>query len=155
MTRAAKRKADSSALSKLTSGPRKMIIPSRWRPQLWMRWRLLRRRLWRIPPPDLVLKEKAAECEAKADWQGAEARYREVLALIGSTGKAHQLSKAHYDLSRLYLLLGDVQKADACGRLATAAAREAGVFPLLVMALENQAWCSLRSLDYPGAVAAA
>jgi tetratricopeptide (TPR) repeat protein len=107
------------------------------------------------PTPALQSKQEAAEREAHGDWAGAEACYRKVLALEELTGNAGLVCKAHYDLSRLFLLIGDLDRADACARAATAAARQANVFPVLVMALENQAMCALRRSDHAGALAAA
>jgi len=107
------------------------------------------------PTPELELKQEAAECEAHGDWAGAEACYRKVLVLEEAAGNGGLICKAHYDLSRLFLLIGDLDKADACARAATAAARQANVFPVLVMALDNQAICALRRSDHAGALEAA
>jgi tetratricopeptide (TPR) repeat protein len=107
------------------------------------------------PTPELELKQEAGECEAHGDWAGAEACYRKVLALEQATGNGGAIFKAHYDLSRLFLLIGDLDKADAGARAATAAARLAKVFPVLAMALENQAICALRRSDHAGALEAA
>ena len=107
------------------------------------------------PTPQLVLKQEAGECEARGDWAGAEVRYRKVLALEQATGNDGAISKAHCDLSRLFLLVGDSKQADAYARAATAAARRAGVFPLLVMTLENLAGCALRRSDRAATVEAA
>ena len=62
---------------------------------------------------------------------------------------------AHRDLGRLFALMGEAEKAEACGRAATAAARQAAVFPLLVMTLEQQAISALRLSDLGGALQAA
>jgi tetratricopeptide (TPR) repeat protein len=107
------------------------------------------------PSPALLLKQEAHECEARGDWGGAEACYRKVLPVEEATGNAGLVCKAHYDLSRFFLLLGDLEKAGACARAATAAARKADVFPLLVMTLEQESICALRSSDTAGALQAA
>jgi tetratricopeptide (TPR) repeat protein len=107
------------------------------------------------PTPELTLKGEAGESEARGDWAGAETCYRKVLALEEAAGKAGLISKAHYDLSQLFQLIGDLEKADACARSATAAARQTDIFPVLVMALENQAMCALRRSDSAGALEAA
>jgi len=96
------------------------------------------------PTPDLALKLEAGECETRGDWAGAENRYRQVLAFVEAEGNAGRISKAHYDLSRLFLLLGDLDKAETSVKAAIAAARLARIFPLLVMALDLQAACALR-----------
>jgi tetratricopeptide (TPR) repeat protein len=106
----------------------------------------------RHPTPQLKLQELARDCEARGDWAEAEACYHKVLALEEATGNSGLISKAHYDLSRFFLLIGDLEKADACAKAATAAARQCGVFPVLVMALEHQAICSLRRRDCAGAL---
>jgi len=102
--------------------------------------------------PSLALKQEAAEHEARGDWVGAEACYRKVLASEEATGNPGLICKAHFDLSRLFLLIGDLGKAEASARAATAAARRAEVFPLLVMALENEATCALRRSDVAAAL---
>jgi hypothetical protein len=107
------------------------------------------------PSPALVIGMEAGECEARGDWAGAEACHRKVLALQEATGNFGLIFKAHHDLSRLFLLLGDLQRADAAAGAATTAARQANLSAVLVMALENQASCSLRLADYAGAVKSA
>jgi len=107
------------------------------------------------PPPALKLKLEARECEVHGNWTGAEACHRKVLALQEAAGNGSLICKAHYDLSRLFLLIGDLERADACARAATGAARQTDLFPLLVMALDNQAICALRRSDHAGALEAA
>jgi tetratricopeptide (TPR) repeat protein len=107
------------------------------------------------PTPALVLGMEAGECEARGDWAGAEACYRKVLALQDATGNFGLIFKAHYDLSRLFLLLGDLDRADLAAGAATSAARQANMFPVLMTALENQAYCALRRADYVRAIKAA
>ncbi len=108
----------------------------------------------RNPTPQLTLKMEAGDCEHRGDWQGAEACYRKVLALEESTGNHAAICKAHYDLSNLFLLLGDLEKADACAGAATAGARQSGMFTLLVMTLEPQTSCALARSDFAGALEA-
>jgi tetratricopeptide (TPR) repeat protein len=107
------------------------------------------------PTPELELQQAAHECESHGDWAGAEACRRKVLTLQEAKGNSGLISKAHYDLSRLFLLVGDLEKAEACARAATTAARQTGIFPILVMSLENQALCALRRSDYTHALEAA
>ncbi len=107
------------------------------------------------PTPQLTLKMEAGGCEGRGDWQGAEACYRKVLALEESTGNHGAISKVHYDLSNLFFLLGDLEKADAWARTATAVARQSGIFTLLVMALGQQASCALARSDFAAALEAA
>jgi hypothetical protein len=106
------------------------------------------------PSPSILLKLEAAECEARADWAGAVTCRRKVLAVEQATGKAALVSKAHQDLSRLFLLLGDLEQAASSARAATAAARQADIFPVLVMALENEVVCALRRSDCASALEA-
>jgi tetratricopeptide (TPR) repeat protein len=107
------------------------------------------------PSPSILLKQEAAECETRGDWAGAETCRRKVLAAEEATGKAALVSKAHQDLSRLFLLLGDLEQAAASAQAATAAARQADLFPVLVMALENEVVCALRRSDSAAALEAA
>lgn len=107
------------------------------------------------PTPSLRLKEEAGNCEDKRDWAGAEAAYRRVLALEESSGNFGMIAKAHIDLSRLLRLLDRHDEAWQFACQATAAARRAKIFPVLVMALSNESLCSLERTDYPAALAAA
>jgi len=107
------------------------------------------------PAPELALGQEAGECEARADWAGAETCYRKVLSMQEATGNFGLIFKAHDDLRRLFMLVGDLAKAEACARAATAAARQTNLFPVQVMALENQAICALRRSDYADALQAA
>lgn len=107
------------------------------------------------PSPELVFKMEASDCEARADWAGAEAAYRKVLSIQEATGNFVLISKTHCELGRLFLLVGDLEKAEACARAATATARQTDLFAVHVMALQNQANCALRRLDYSGALQAA
>jgi tetratricopeptide (TPR) repeat protein len=75
-----------------------------------------------------------------------------VLAIREATGNFGLIFKAHYDLSHLFLLLGDIERADQAAQAAIVAARKADVFPVLMMALETRAICALRRSDYAGAL---
>jgi tetratricopeptide (TPR) repeat protein len=107
----------------------------------------------RNPTPSLLLKEKASDCEEKGDWVGAEAAYREVLALEESLDNFAMIAKAHMDLSRLLRLLGRLEEAWQFACQATASARRATVFPVLVMMLTNELLCDLDLRDYARALA--
>lgn len=100
------------------------------------------------PTPQILLKEEAAQCEARGDWPGAESRYHKALALEKPTGNQGLISKAHLDLSRLFFLLGDLDRAELSAKAATAAARQAVIAPMLCMMLENQVRCALRRSDF-------
>jgi len=107
------------------------------------------------PSPELLFKMEAGDCEARGDWAGAEACYRKVLSIQEAAGNFALIFKAHHELGRLFLLVGDLEKAETCARAATAAARQTDLFALHVIALQNQANCALRRLDYAGALEAA
>jgi tetratricopeptide (TPR) repeat protein len=106
------------------------------------------------PTPDLELKQRADDCESRGDWAGAEARYRQALEYVQSQANPGMVSKAHHDLGRLYQLIGELDKAEESARAAIAAARQARLFPLLVMGLELQASCALKRSDGAGALKA-
>jgi tetratricopeptide (TPR) repeat protein len=107
------------------------------------------------PTPQLTLQQEASTCLARGDWTGAESCYRQVLALEEPTANFSAITKAHWDLSNLFFLLGNFEKASQSAQAATAAARPAAISVLLVMALENQASCALARSDVPSAVQAA
>ncbi len=107
------------------------------------------------PTPQMTLKLEAVECEGRGDWAGAEASYRKILALEEEAGNLAAIAKAHYDLSSLFLLAGDLDNADTSARAAVSAARRSGPFPLSVMVLEQQAGCALARSDHAAALAAA
>jgi tetratricopeptide (TPR) repeat protein len=109
----------------------------------------------RHPTPSLMLKAEAAECESKRDWVGAEAAYRKVLAVEQAAGKHGLIAKAQMDLSRLVRLLGRLEEASEIAASATASARQAEIFPLLVMALENEISCALATQESKVALMAA
>ncbi len=109
----------------------------------------------RHPTPSLVLKQEAAECESKRDWAGAEAGYRKVLALEEATGNQGLIAKAQMDLSRLLRLIGRLEEASQVAASATASARKPGIFPVLVMALENEVACALARKEPQAALVSA
>ncbi len=109
----------------------------------------------RHPTPGSVLGEEAAECKRKRDWVGAEAAYRKLLLLEEVTGTHALRAKAQMDLSGLLRLMGRLEEASQIAALATAAARQADMFPLLVTTLENEISCALARREPRTALAAA
>lgn len=107
------------------------------------------------PTPSLVLQAEAADCENKRDWAGAEAAYRKVLPLEEATGKHACIAKAQMDLARLLRLTGRLEEAAQFAASASSSARQAEMFPVLVMALENQASCALARQELKVALMAA
>ena len=107
------------------------------------------------PPPERALQEAVSQCEVQGDWAGAEAGYRQLLALQVAAGNCGLIFQAQHSLTRFYLLLGELDQAEACAPAATAAARQADLFPLLVIALESEASCALRRADLDQALAKA
>jgi hypothetical protein len=108
----------------------------------------------RNPTPSLLAKQEAAECESRCDWAGAEAVYRKVLPLEEATGNFGLIAKAQMDLSRLLRVVGRLAEAWEFAGAATDSARRAQIFPVLVMALENQAFCAEAKQDSQAALAA-
>lgn len=109
----------------------------------------------RNPTPSIRLAEEAANCADKGDWVSAEAAYRKRLALQESEGNFGIIAKAQMDLCRLLRLLGRLDESWQFSRQATASARRANIFPVLVMALDIESLCSLDREDYAGALKAA
>jgi len=105
------------------------------------------------PTPSLLLKQEADDLEGKGDWAAAEAVRRKILAVEESSGDFG--AKAQMDLCRLLRLVGRLDEACQFASAATISARRADVFPLVVMALENEAFCALDKGDSPKALAAA
>jgi tetratricopeptide (TPR) repeat protein len=99
------------------------------------------------PTPPILLKQEAAEHEGRGNWPAAEACYRKALALDEETGHPGLVCQAHLALSQLFLLLGDVDRAEASANAAAASARKDNNTVLLCMTLENQAHCALRRSD--------
>ena len=95
------------------------------------------------PTPQILLKQEIAERETRNDWPGVESLYHKVLALEEATDNHALITKAHLDLSRLFFLLGDLDRAEASAKAATTAARSSGIGVLLCMTLENQVRCAL------------
>ena len=109
----------------------------------------------RNPTPSVIAKEEAAECESQSDWAGAEAAYRRALALEEATLSFGLIAKTQMDLSKLLRLVGRLGEAWEFAGAATSSARQAKVFPVLVMALENQLRCAEARGDPEAALAAA
>ncbi len=107
------------------------------------------------PTPALLLREEADDLESKGDWSGAEAVRRKVLALEASSGNLGIAVKAQMELCRLLRSVGRSDEACELASVATDSARRTGIFPLLVMALENEIFCVLDRGDFPKALAAA
>jgi len=107
------------------------------------------------PSADLKLKLEAHEHEMAGDWQKAAEAYRQALALAEAENNAALISNAHHDLSSLYALLGQMQRALEEAKEASEAARRAEITPLLTRSLENQAHCWLRLGETASALAAA
>jgi tetratricopeptide (TPR) repeat protein len=107
------------------------------------------------PTPTMTLQAEAADCERKRDWAGAEAAYRKVVLLEEATGQHGLIAKAQVDLSRLLRLLGRLEEATQVAASATASARQAPIFPVQVMALENEVSCALATEEPQAALRAA
>ncbi len=105
------------------------------------------------PTPSLLLQQEADDLEHKGDWSGAEAVRRKVLALQESAGDFG--AKAQLDLCRLLRVVGRGDEAWQFAVAATASARRTEMFPLIYMALENEALCALDRVTLPEALAAA
>jgi hypothetical protein len=71
----------------------------------------------------LLLKEEAHRYEAVADWTGAEATYRQGLALSEKQGNHGARFMAHYDISALFRIVGQDELAFQEDQLTTEAAR--------------------------------
>ena len=105
------------------------------------------------PTPSLLLKQEADDLESKGDWSGAEAVRRKILALEESAGDFG--AKAQLDLCQLLRVVGRSDEAWQFALAATASARRTEMFPLIYMALENEARCALDRATLPEALAAA
>jgi len=89
--------------------------------------------------------EVALQCEENGDWEGAEAAYREIVALKGNDWKA--LS----DLSGFFDMLGRKDEAIDYARRATEVARGNGIDVLLATALRWEAAMYLEMCDLAAA----
>ena len=112
------------------------------------------------PSPELLLTEQARVCEERGAWGDAEALYRKLLAMAGASDEAShtkhgQIFQAHRHLCNLFLLLGEYAKAGESAAAALVAARAAELSPLLIWALDLNAYCALRLQDRPSALAMA
>jgi hypothetical protein len=106
------------------------------------------------PTPESVLLDEAEHCEATADWAGAEAAYRRMLARAQAEDSGITQFRAHGQLAMLHGLQGRHDAALAEARAAVAAARRADLSPLLFMALDDQALYALRTDRLPEALGA-
>ncbi|MCL4788958.1 MAG: hypothetical protein KJ070_19550 [Verrucomicrobia bacterium] len=107
------------------------------------------------PTPATLLHVEADELESKGNWTGAETARRRILSLKETVENFGILAKAQMDLSGLQRLLGRVDEATQFASAATASARRAEVFPVLVMALECESWCALEQGNSSRALALA
>ena len=107
------------------------------------------------PTPDLQVAEEAANSLRAGDWVRAEEAYRKLLTMQEQTGNPCLQAKPQMDLSRLFCLIGRLDEAWAFARAATASARRTELYPLMAMALENEALCALARGDVLQALAAA
>ena len=97
----------------------------------------------RNPSPSLLLKQEAADLEAKGEWADVEIVRRKVLKLEESSGNLGGMAKAQMDLSRLLRAVGRLDEATRFAGAAIDSARRLKVFPVLVMALEIGIACAL------------
>jgi tetratricopeptide (TPR) repeat protein len=107
----------------------------------------------RNPTPSVLLHQEADELESKHNWTEAETVRRKILGLDETMENVGILAKAQMDLSGLLRLLGRTEEAAQFASAATASARRADVFPVLVMALECESWCALEQEDSSRALA--
>ncbi len=106
------------------------------------------------PTPSLLLKQEADDLESQGDWAAAETVRRKILALEEPAG-SFGLAKAQMDLSQLLRLVGRLDEAWQLAVAATALARRTELFPLVFMALANEAHCALDQGASPEALVAA
>ncbi|PWU14707.1 MAG: hypothetical protein C5B50_16795 [Verrucomicrobia bacterium] len=107
------------------------------------------------PTPEILLRQEAERCERSLDWAGTEVAYRKVLALNEAENNSRMMVKPHMDLSRLFRLIGRQDAAWTHACTASELGRRADMFPLLAMALDNEAACALERGDAQRALAAA
>ena len=107
------------------------------------------------PTPELLLCGEANECESNGDWAGAEGAYLKLVQLRENSGNFGLIMKPLLDLSRLYCHTGNMEAAWKYAQAATAAARKADVYPIMVVALENEASVALEMNEPAAALAAA
>lgn len=103
----------------------------------------------------LRLQQEAHEHAEAADWAQAEACCRRVLELAESEGNPMSRYKAHSDLSSLYDLVGQTDRAWAEAQSALEAARQSEIGPLIVPALATVAYYRLDHGDLDGAIGVA
>ncbi len=105
------------------------------------------------PTPSTLLHVEADELESKGNWTEAEVVRRKILSLKETMENFGILAKAQMDLSGLLRLLGRLEEAWQFASAATASARRAEMFPVLVMALECESWCALEQGNVSRALA--
>jgi len=116
-------------------------------------WLMAAEEALKNPTPSLLLQQEADDLEHKGDWSGAEEVRRKILVLDEACGDFG--AKAKLDLCRLLRVVGREDEAWQFAVAATASARRADMFPLVYMALENEARCALDRATLPEALAAA
>jgi tetratricopeptide (TPR) repeat protein len=109
----------------------------------------------RNPSPEVLLMDEADDLESKGDWPAAEAVRRKVLALEESSGHSGKIAGAQMKLGKLLRIVGRDDEAWQFVCAATASARRAKIFPLLVTALLGEAFCALDRGDSARALTAA
>jgi tetratricopeptide (TPR) repeat protein len=109
----------------------------------------------RNPTPDLKMAQEAQECESAGDWAGAEAAYRQRLALKDASEHSGVRAKSQMDLSQFLRLVGRLDEAWDLAKSASEAARETQLSPLIAMTVENQGACALARGDTQEALRAA
>jgi tetratricopeptide (TPR) repeat protein len=107
------------------------------------------------PSADLQLKMEAHDHENAADWSQAEAAYRQALELAQTQKQDAMIYKAHADLSNLYSLLDQKDRALEESTGAVEAARRTDMVPLFGMALQSLIGDLLERGDVSSALSAA
>jgi tetratricopeptide (TPR) repeat protein len=107
------------------------------------------------PTPEGQLAEEADNFLRAGDWVRAEEAYRKLLELQEGTGNPGLIAKPQMDLSHLFRLIGRLDDAWAFALSASDSARRTEVYPLIWMALENEALCALARGEPANALAAA
>jgi hypothetical protein len=106
------------------------------------------------PTPESLLLDQAQCFEATADWAGAEAAYRRMLAPAQAQNHDYSQFRTHEQLAMLLGLLGRHGAALEEARAAVAAARRAELPTMLFLALDAQALYALRTDGVPEALRA-
>lgn len=90
------------------------------------------------------IRERAWACQARGDVAGAEAAWREVIALEEQTGEARFIAKAHLDMGTFLMQTDQDDRALAHSEGVVAAARRTDLEILVWHALEQRTCCALR-----------